>query len=75
MSSTNPGPEVRPHTVDELLREYDDWSQTVGRTDDPWNLVAKTKELYRFAIVHYNDPGIELLLKAIRALEAVESET
>lgn len=75
MTSTDTGPEVRPHTVDELLREYDEWGQIAARTDDPWDLVARTRELYRFAIVHYNDPGIELLLKAIRTLEAVESET
>ncbi|RUP04750.1 MAG: hypothetical protein EKK34_12620 [Mycobacterium sp.] len=73
-SSTDLGLEVSPPTIDELLREYDDWSKTADRTDDDWDLVTKTKELYRFAIANYNEPGIELLLRAIRAFEAAKRD-
>jgi hypothetical protein len=73
-SSTNPDLASALPTLDDLLREYDDWSKTLERTDDDWDLVAKTKELYRFAITHYNDPGIELLLKAIVAFEAAKGD-
>jgi hypothetical protein len=73
-SSTNLGIEPSPLTIDDLLREFEDWSKTLDRTDDDWDLVAKTKALYRFAITHYNEPGSELLLQAIAEFQAAKGD-
>ncbi|WP_155725130.1 hypothetical protein [Mycobacterium avium] len=73
-SSTNLGLEVSPPTIDDLLREYDMWVKTVDMCEDEFDLVTKTIALYRFAIKHYNEPGSELLLRAIADFEAAEAE-
>jgi hypothetical protein len=72
-SSTNLGLDESPRTIEDLLREFEDWSKTADRVNDDFDLVAKTAALYRFAIAHFNDPGSDLLLKAIAAFEAAES--
>ncbi|MCW2555400.1 MAG: hypothetical protein JWR78_5181, partial [Mycobacterium sp.] len=36
--------------------------------------IAKMVALYKFAIVHYNDPGSDLLLDAIVAVEAAQKD-
>jgi hypothetical protein len=73
-SSTNLGLEETPLTIDDLLREFEDWSKTADRVTDDFDLVAKTKALYRFGIANFNEPGSDLLLKAIAAFEAAESD-
>jgi hypothetical protein len=73
-SSTNLGLEQSPPTIDDLLREFEDWSKTADRVTDDFDLIAKTKALYQFAIANYNEPGSDLLLKAIAAFEAAKSD-
>jgi hypothetical protein len=61
-------------TIDDLLREFEDWSKTADRMTDDFDLIAKTKALYRVNIANYNEPGSDLLLGAIAAFEAAERE-
>lgn len=64
---------VRP-TLDDLLSEYDNWRGTLDRDTDDHDSIAKLAALYRFAITHYDQPGIELLLDAIVAIEGAQKE-
>jgi hypothetical protein len=60
--------------MDHLLMEYEDWSGLLNRDTDEYELISKTKALYRFAITNYNEPGRDLLLQAIRTFEAAKRE-
>ncbi|WP_457171544.1 hypothetical protein [Mycobacteroides abscessus] len=59
-------------SMDHLLTEYEGWSGVLDRDD--YDLIVKTKALYRFAMNNYNEPGRDLLLQAIRAFEAAKSD-
>jgi len=61
-------------TLDELLEEYTQWKEVLDRASDDFDTIAKVAELYRFAIVNYNEPGSELLLRAVDAVTRVEKD-
>lgn len=61
-------------TLDELLEEYTQWKEVLNRDSDDFDTIAKVAELYRFAIVNYNEPGSELLLRAVDAVTRVEKD-
>ena len=65
---------MTPPTIDDLLREFEDWSKAADQVSDDFDLISKTKALYRFAITHYNEPGADLLLKAIGAFESAKKD-
>ncbi len=46
----------------------------LDRDSDDYDLITKTKALYRFAMNNYHEPGRDLLLQAIRAFEAAEDD-
>ncbi|MFF2026545.1 hypothetical protein [Rhodococcus koreensis] len=58
------------HTVDGLFDEYDQWKSVLDRDSDEFGALAKLTALYRFAISNYNEPGKELLLRALAAVES-----
>lgn len=62
-------------TIDNLINEYDDWKSLLDRDSDEFETIGKVVALYRFAIAHYNEPGSELLLRAIEAVEATGQST
>lgn len=62
--------ERAPLTMDHLLDEYQDWQKTADRDSDDFGALAKLAALYRFAIIHHAQPGGEMLMAAIRAVEA-----
>jgi hypothetical protein len=66
-------PDTRP-SLETLLSEFDGWSKTLDRDTDDFDTIAKMVALYKFAIVHYNDPGSDLLLDAIVAVEAAQKD-
>lgn len=62
-------------TIDDLINEYDQWKLLLARDSDDFDTISKIAALYRFAIKNYNEPGIELLLRAIETVEATEKKT
>ncbi|WP_396913656.1 hypothetical protein [Mycolicibacterium sp.] len=54
-------------SMDHLINEFAGWNSILD-TDD-YDLIAKTKALYRFAMNNYHAPGSELLLQALQAFE------
>jgi hypothetical protein len=60
-------------SMDHLITEFASWSDVLDRDD--FDLIAKTKALYRFAMNNYNEPGRDLLLQAIREFEAASSDS
>ena len=54
--------------------EYSDWKSVLDRETDDYGTIAKLVTLYRFAIANYSNPLAELLLEAIAAMEAAETE-
>jgi hypothetical protein len=61
-----------PFSMDHLITEFAGWNSVLDRDD--YDLIAKTKALYRFAMNNYNEPGRDLLLQAIREFEAATSD-
>jgi hypothetical protein len=61
-------------SIDHLINEYDGWKSVLDRDTDDFDAFAKLTALYRFAITNYSEPGVELLLDAIAAVEAAEKE-
>ncbi|WP_156517561.1 hypothetical protein [Rhodococcus sp. LB1] len=61
-------------TIEELIDEYDQWRSVLDRDSDEFDTIAKIAALYRFAIANFNEPGSELLLRAIASIESVEKE-
>ena len=61
-------------TLDELLEEYTQWKAVLDRDSDDFDTIAKVAELYRFAIVNYNEPGSHLLLRAVESVSRVEKD-
>lgn len=59
-------------SMDHLIDEFAKWNSVLDSVD--YDLVAKAKALYRFAMNNYNEPGRDLLLQAIREFEAAESD-
>jgi hypothetical protein len=59
-------------SMDHLITEFAGWNSVLDRDD--YDLIAKTKALYRFAMNNYNEPGRDLLLQAIREFEAATSD-
>ena len=43
-----------PFSLDHLLTEYEGWSSILDRDD--FDLIAKAKALYRFAMNNYHEP-------------------
>lgn len=74
MTSTDLGHLKPVRTIDNLLEEYDMWVKTVDQCDDEFDLVTKTIALYRFAIKNHNEPGADLLMRAIAEFESSEAE-
>jgi hypothetical protein len=42
-------------SMDHLITEFAGWNSVLDRDD--YDLIAKTKALYRFAMNNYNEPG------------------
>lgn len=61
-------------TLEELLEEYTQWKEVLDRDSDDFDAIVKVAELYRFAIVNYNEPGSQLLLRAVKAVSTVEKD-
>ncbi|TCN42433.1 hypothetical protein EV641_1281 [Rhodococcus sp. SMB37] len=61
-------------TIEDLFNEYDQWRVVLDQDSDQFDTISKMVALYRFAISHYNEPGIELLLQAIEAVEAADKD-
>lgn len=63
---------MKTPTIDDLINEYDQWKSLLARDSDDFDTISKIAALYRFAIKNYNEPGIDLLLRAIETIEAAE---
>jgi hypothetical protein len=59
-------------SMDHLINEFAGWNSVLD--SDDYDLIAKTKALYRFAMNNYNAPGSELLLQAIQAFEEAKDD-
>ncbi|TCN42434.1 hypothetical protein EV641_1282 [Rhodococcus sp. SMB37] len=56
--------------LDDLVDEFGYWNRLPEIESDRFGSFAQLAALYKYAIAHYNDPGIELLLDAISEAQA-----
>jgi hypothetical protein len=63
-STTAPWP-----NVEELLEEYDHWMKLPEVDSDQYSAFIKLAALYRFALMHMDEPGNEVLFQAIATVE------
>lgn len=61
-------------TFDQLLDEYDQWRALLDRGENEFGAVNSLVAIYRHALAHANEPGIELLLDALSAAMKAERE-
>lgn len=59
-------------SMDHLITEFAGWNSILD--SDDYDLIAKTKALYRFAMNNYHAPGSELLLQALQAFEEATND-
>lgn len=62
--------EYKALELGQLAIEHGHWRAMPGYERDRWGCFTLLSEIYEFAIAHYNDPGIELLLQALATAEA-----